>query len=107
MQDFDGKPPESQEENAIRRKETVLIRQTSQGWVEVDEAKEEELKEQKAAEDAAAGLQPKEDIVQDVNTEGSESEVKQPDEASRPSTQAQWQAFASNTPAETGIQVSS
>ncbi len=99
MQDHERKHPES----PSRKKTKVLIRQTSRGWVEVDQEKEKELEEKKA-EDAGV----KRD---DSPPEETVKEEAQPEEAKyepKASTQAQWQAFASaQSPAKvaTGFQV--
>ncbi|CAF9938405.1 hypothetical protein IMSHALPRED_000788 [Imshaugia aleurites] len=103
MQDLDGKKAEPNQEKAPRRKEKVHIRQTSQGWVEFDKEKEDEIKKRKAEEDAAAGVQP-EDVSkeEDINLEETAGvlEPKQLDSEQTPeaSTQASWQAFASSAP---------
>ncbi len=111
MQDLDGSQPESKQETAPRRKEKVHIRQTSQGWVEFDKEKEDEIRKRKAEEDAAAGVQP-EDItkMEDIKPEET-SDVPEPNQPNseqvpKESTQAAWQAFAASTPTS-GFQVSS
>ena len=94
MQDLDGKQPEQKQEKTTRRKEKVHIRQTSQGWVEFDKEKEEamkkeedETKKDKAGGDAAAGVQSRDDTeIADIK----------PEKVPEASTQASWQAFASN-----------
>ena len=103
MQDLDGKQPEPKQEKTTRRKEKVHIRQTSQGWVEFDKEKEDEIKKRKAEEDEAAGVQP-EDATQleDPKSEASKDvpESKELDQERTPkeSTQASWQAFAGSAP---------
>ncbi len=104
MQDLDGSEPTTKPEERKRVKETVLIRQTAQGWVEVDEAKEKAIKEQKAAEDAAAGIKPELDTTEKtVKQEPDIEEKKAMAPPPIPSTQSQWQAFAGPP---TGFQVS-
>ena len=94
MQDFDGKDAEKGEkaEKTARKKETVLIRQTEQGWLEVDQEQEQKMKDQKAAQDATAGITSEETIWPAPS-----KEKPKPEEVrygAKPSTQAQWQAFA-------------
>ena len=103
MQDLDGKQPEPKQEKTTRRKEKVHIRQTSQGWVEFNKEKEDEIKKRKAEEDEAAGIQPKDATqMEDTMPEGSEDvpESKELDQEQTPkeSTQASWQAFAGSAP---------
>ena len=111
MQDLDGKQSGSIQEKPTRRKEKVHIRQTSQGWVEFDKEKEDEIRKRKAEEDAAAGVKP-DDASQPENIEPEESkEMLQPKELDQEqvltaSTQASWQAFAGNAPSSS-FQVSS
>ena len=93
MQDHESKQPET----PTRKKTKVLIRQTSSGWVEVDQEQEKEL-EKKKAEDAGVKRDesPPEDSVK---------EEPRPDEGKpepKTSTQAQWQAFASAQPTARG-----
>ena len=89
MQDLDGKQPEPKQEKAVRRREKVHIRKTSQGWVEFDKEKEDRIKKRKAEE------------TPDVP----ESNVPNPDQVPEASTQASWQAFASSA-ASSSVQVS-
>ena len=108
IQDLDGTEPEKAEkaEKATRKKETVLIMQTEQGWVEVDQEQEQKLKDQKAAEDATAGLGSEENTV--VKPPMKVSEPEEVRYEAKPSTQAQWQAFAGTESASskaTGFQV--
>lgn len=103
MQDLDGKQSEPKQEKATRRKEKVHIRQTSQGWVEFDKEKEDEIKKRKAEEDAAAGVQPEEDakmedLKPEETTKAPEFEELDPEQVPKASTQASWQAFASSAP---------
>ena len=110
MQDLDGKQPEPKQEKVIRRKEKVYIRQTSQGWVEFDKDKEDEMKKRKDEEDAAAGDQA-EDATQMEETKLADTEAVperkdlDTDHVPEASTQASWQAFASCAPSS-GFQVS-
>lgn len=108
IQDLDRTEPEKAEkaQKATRKKETVLIRQTEQGWVEVDQEQEQKLKDQKAAEDATTGLGSEESTVIKSPMKVSESEEVRYE--AMPSTQAQWRAFAGAESASskaTGIQV--
>ena len=103
MQDLDGKEPELKQEKRTRRKEKVHIRQTSQGWEEFDKKKEDEIKKRKAQEDAAAGVQPEEDVkIEDTKpektTNGGEHREVDSVQAPKESTQALWQAFAGSAP---------
>ena len=99
MQDHESQ----QGETPTRKKTKVLIRQTSRGWVEVDQEQEGELIN-KAAEDA--GVQQHESPP-----EKSAKEEAQPAEVRyepKSSTLAQWQAFAganSSGRVATGFQV--
>jgi len=108
-----------------RKKETVRIRRTSQGWIEVDEGKEKELNDAKATEDrlvnqktedaairaeaAAVDTQPGDAAIQEAVKQESEirEEAKEPPQ---PSTRVSWQAFAGATSADaeaaTGFKVS-
>ena len=111
MQDLDGKRSEPKQEKTTRRKEKVHIRQTSQGWVEFDKEKEDEIKKRKAEEDEAAEIQPKDATqMEDTMLEGSKDvpESKELDQEQTPkeSTQASWQAFAGSAPSSS-FQVSS
>lgn len=85
MQDHDSE----QRETPTRKKSKVIIRQTSRGWVEVDQEQEEKLVKD-AAEDA--GVQrdelPPENFVKE---EAQPAEVRYEPKSS---TLAQWQAFA-------------
>ena len=83
MQDSVNEQPEQKEEKASRIKEKVHIRQTSQGWVEFDKEKEDELRKRNGAEHAADDTKP-------VDTEEAQTPIA--------STQASWQAFAGSTP---------
>lgn len=105
MRDLDGTESATNSEQKKRKKETVLIRQTAEGWVEVDEAKEKELKEEDAAGDGAAGIEPGLDATETPIQQEPEIEEKSAmGPPPIPSTQAQWQAFAGPP---TGFQVSS
>ena len=111
MQDLDSNQPEPKEETAPRRKEKVHIRQTSQGWVEFDKEKEDQIRKRKAEEDAAAGVQPEDkNKMEDIKPEETADvpELNQPNSEQVPkeSTQAAWQAFAASAPTS-GFQVSS
>ena len=111
MQDVDGKQPEPKQEKTIRRKEKVHIRQTSQGWVEFDKEKEDEIKKRKAEEDAAAGIQAEdatqmEDTKPEVSKDVPDSKELDQEQTPRESTQASWQAFAGSAPSSS-FQVSS
>lgn len=111
MQDLDGKQSEPKEDKTTRRKEKVHIRQTSQGWVEFDKEKEDEIKKRKAEEDEAAGLQPKdathmEDTMPEESKDVPESKGLDQEQTPTESTQASWQAFANNAPSNS-FQVSS
>lgn len=111
MQDLNCENLEPKQEKASRRKEKVHIRQTSQGWVEFDKEKEDEIKKRKAEEDTAAGVQP-ENVTKGEDMEPEQTadvpEANQPDAEQVPkaSTEALWQAFASSAPSS-GFQVSS
>ena len=99
MQDHERKQPETPE----RKKTKVLIRQTSRGWVEVDQEKEKEL-EEKEAEDAGV----KRDDSPPEETVNGEAQPEEVRYEPKTSTQAQWQAFASAQPTArvaTGFQV--
>ena len=103
MQDLDGKQPEMKQEKATRRKEKVHIRQTSQGWVEFDKEKEDEVAKRKAEDDAAADVQSKGDIVMEdikpeLTSKVSESTELHTEQIPKASTQASWQAFAGSVP---------
>ena len=102
MQDLDGKQPEPKQEKTVRRKEKVHIRRTSQGWVEFDKEKEDNIKKRKAEEDEAAGIQPEDaSQLEDPKPEDSKDvpESKELEgQAIRESTHASWQAFASSAP---------
>ena len=111
MQDLDGKQSEPTQEKIARRREKVHIRQTSQGWVEFDKEKEDEIKKRKAEEDEAAGIQQKdatqtEDTMLEGSKDVSESKELDQEQTSTESTQASWQAFANSAPSN-GFQVSS
>ena len=111
MQDLDGKQSEPTQEKTTRRKEKVHIRQTSQGWVEFDKEKEDEIKKRKAEEDEATGIHPEEatqteDTMPEGSKEASESKELHQVQTSIESTQASWQAFANSAPSN-GFQVSS
>ena len=91
-----------QRETPTRKKTKVIIRQTSRGWVEVDQEQEEELAK-KAAEDASVQRDgsPPENPVKEVQP----AEVRYEPKSSTP---AQWQAFAganSSGRVATGFQV--
>ena len=110
MQDLDGEELEPKQEKASRRKEKVHIRQTSQGWVEFDKEKEDEVKKRKAEEDTAAGVQPKnvtkvEDIKPEETADVPEPDQPNSEQVPKASTEASWQAFASSAPSS-GFQVS-
>ena len=111
MQDLDGKKLEPKQEKAPRRKEKVHIRQTSQGWIEFDKEKEDDIKKGKAEKDAAAGVQPEnvtevEDIKPEETTFVSKLDQPTSEQVPEASTQASWQVFASSAPSS-GFQVSS
>ena len=95
---------ESQElETPTRKRTKVIIRQTSRGWVEVDQEQEDELAK-KAAEDASVQRDepPPENPVKE---EAQPAEVRYEPKSS---TLAQWQAFAganSSGKVATGFQV--
>lgn len=108
-----------------RKKETVLIRRTSQGWIEVDEQKEGEVKGAKAAEDAILNESTNESAIRAEDATGDrklgdaavqDAPNQEPDILGQargpltPSTQASWQAFAgatsTDTDAATGFKVS-
>lgn len=100
MRDLNGNESPTKPEQKRRKKETVLIRQTAEGWVEVDEAKEKEMKERKVLEDAIGETPPspndtEHSAKQELKTEDKETIAPPP----APSTQAQWQAFGPPTPA--------
>ena len=103
MQDLDDKEPEMKQEKATRRKEKVHIRQTSQGWVEFDKEKEDEIAKRKAEDEAAADVQSKDDtVMEDIKPESNTnvpefSELDQ-EQVPQASTQASWQAFADGAP---------
>ena len=111
MQDQDGKKSEPEQEKAPRRKEKVHLRQTSQGWVEFDKEKEDEIKKCKAEEDTAAGVQLEDESkMEDIKPEET-ADVPEPDQPNskqvpKSSTEASWQAFAASAPTG-GFQVSS
>ena len=91
-----------QRETPTRKKTKVLIRQTSRGWVEVDQEQEEELAK-KAAEDAS--VQRDESPPENPVKEAQPAEVRYEPKSS---TLAQWQAFAganSSRRGATGFQV--
>ena len=103
MQDTNDEKPEPTQEKTTRRKEKVHIRQTSQGWVEFDKEKEDEIKKRKAEEDAAAGVLPEdatmmEDIKPEETAEVPRPNELNPEQVAKASTQASWQAFASSAP---------
>ncbi|KAK4691390.1 tRNA pseudouridine13 synthase, partial [Lecanoromycetidae sp. Uapishka_2] len=99
MQDLDGSKPTTKLEPSSRKKETVLIRQTAGGWVEVDEAKEKKLKEQKSVEDSAAGRRNQnDDSEKPVKEEPKIEEREAMGPPPLPSTETQWQAFGPPTP---------
>ena len=111
MQDLDGKKSEPKQEKTPRRKEKVHIRRTSQGWVEFDKEKEDEIKKRKAEEHTAAGVQLEDESkMEDVKPEETADvpEPNQPNSEQVPksSTEASWQAFAASAPTG-GLQVSS
>lgn len=100
MQDLNGTDLPDKTEQRKRKKETVLIRQTAEGWVEVDEAKEKKIKE-KATEDDAVGTNPEpnsteQPVGQELKIEETEAMAPPP----APSTQTQWQAFGGPPTAE-------
>ena len=99
MQDHESQ----QLETPTRKKTKVTIRQTSRGWVEVDQEQEAELAK-KAAENASVqrDKSPPENAVKE---EAQRAEVRYEPKSS---TLAQWQAFASANSAgkvATGFQV--
>ena len=99
MQDHQSEQPET----PTRKKSKVTIRQTSRGWVEVDQEQEEKLVED-AVEDA--GVQQEESSPEkSVKEEAQPAEVRYQPKSSTP---AQWQAFAganSSGRVATGFQV--
>ena len=110
MQETDGKRSDEdvrkEPEKSIRQKETVLIRQTREGWVEVDQEQEQKLKYQRAAEDAAADVNSGNPTVVDLSKKKSMPEEVRYE--AKPSTQAQWHAFAgaeSSSGTPSGFQV--
>ena len=103
LQDLDVEEPEMRQEKATRRKEKVHIRQTSQGWVEFDKEKEDEMAKRKAEDEAAADAQAKDDtVMEDIKQESTTNvpEFSELDQERVPqaSTQASWQAFAGSAP---------
>jgi hypothetical protein len=94
MQNLDEKNAEKVEkaEKTARKKETVLIRQTEQGWIEVDQEQEQKLKDQEVAQDATAGITSEKPIRPAPSKQDSKPEEVR--YGAKPSTQAQWQAFA-------------
>lgn len=100
MRELDYKEPP---ETPIRKKETVRIRRTGEGWVEVDEQEEkdlEEAKEAKEAANAAAGTKPEDTVKQEPIKREPENEEQKAKEPQAPSTQAQWQNFAGTASAD-------
>ena len=99
MQDHQSEQPET----PTRKKSKVIIRQTSRGWVEVDQEQEEKLLKD-AAEDA--GVQKEESSPKkSVKEEAQPAEVRYEPKSSTP---AQWQTFAganSSGRVATGFQV--
>lgn len=121
MRDMDdtGETPKS-----ARKKETVRIRRTSQGWMEVDEQKEKDSgaavandgavikpteKSAMRAEDAAGTTELGDSAIQEVPKDDPEM-LEEAGNPPPPSTQASWQAFADTTSADieaaTGFKVS-
>ena len=103
MQDLDGKQSDTKQEKATRRKEKVHIRQTSQGWVEFDKEKENEIAKRKVEDDVAADVQSKGDTVMEEIQPESTTRVRgsselDPEQTPETSTQASWQAFAGSAP---------
>ena len=99
MQDHESQ----QRETPTRKKTKVLIRQTSRGWVEVDQEQEEELVK-KAAEDASV-QRDESPPEKSVKEEAQPAEVRYEPKSI---TLAQWQAFAganSSGRVATGFQV--
>jgi len=122
MRDLDDARPTPK---PTRKRETVRIRRTSQGWMEVDEQKEKDLNGAKAAEDAIVDQSTEEstvragDAVRDKELEDAaiqETPNHEPEISEEgkdplpPITQASWQAFAGTTSADaeanTGFKVS-
>lgn len=110
MQEQNDIKPDAKEEKAIRRREKVHIRQTSQGWVEFDKKKEDESEKSKEEVDTAASVQPEDISISEENksedtVDVSESRQQNPEQVPKASTQASWQAFASSE-ASSNIEVS-
>jgi hypothetical protein len=108
-----------------RKKETVRIRRTSQGWMEVDEQKEKEIRGAEVANDGAVNKSTEKSAIRagdaDETTELGDSAIQEvpkddPEilvetrDPLPPTTQASWQAFADTTSADvevaTGFKVS-
>ena len=83
-----------------RTRQTVRIRHTDQGWIEVDRLKEEELLEGQPSETAANEAPSKDALVHEGMKEGSEVMRREMEPPKVHTTQASWQAFASATSAE-------
>ena len=97
MQDSDDTPVNTKP--PPRKKETVRIRQTSSGWVEVNEL---DGPESKGSEDAVVN-----EKIEDTATEKEESLPVAGNETAGnpfvPSSQASWHAFANETAADAEI----
>lgn len=93
-----------------RKKETVRMHRTSQGWIEVDEQMEKEFKDAEAAKAAAATQQLGGVPTQVEDKPDGETEEQNPEKPIVQTTQASWQAFATDTSTDAeatiGFQVS-
>ena len=108
MREFEGTDATAK---PARTKETVRVRQTSQGWIEVDEANAQSQKNAQVATTTLADTLP-EDVAmqQEDKKEHRPNEEGKEEEPTVQSSQASWQAFADETSADTeastGFQVS-
>ena len=93
-------PDGEQPEKGTRKRQKVLIRQTNEGWVEVDQEKED-FKDAKTAEDGTAGTKAEEPPTDEAHDE--DTRAKEGTYESSSSTQAQWQAFASTQSAASAL----
>ena len=90
------------EEESPRKRETIRIRQTSQGWMEVDEQKDKEAKDEKDAQEPASekpteGSATQEEIKSEPRA--TEEKMEGPNVQTTPSS---WQTFAEDASAEAG-----
>lgn len=99
MRDMDVPEPTPK---PARKKETVRIRRSSQGWVEVDEQKEKGTNHAEPVDDAAVKQGSEKASIQEPVMQ--EPTIKPPPPPP-PSTQAAWQTFASKTSAETEAEI--